>query len=222
MSQDLGSGEAPVEYLCECSAPSCPATVSLTRTEYETVRLEGKRFVIHLNHENPEFDVVTQENERWAVIDKLPGAPTRIAETANPRQATSGAYSGAYEEQSALHEPTTGGMLAIRVDKRDATTTLILHGELDTAGLPLLDRWLDKAESDGQDTIVIDLAQLQFMDSTGLNAFIQADKRAKKAGWTLRIKNARGPVLKIFAITRTEFLLENSRSLSNDASRSVL
>lgn len=106
-------------------------------------------------------------------------------------------------------------MLAIRVDKQGATTTLVLHGELDSAGVPLFARWLGTAESEGQMTIVVDLAQLQFMDSSGLNALLQADRRAKRAGWTLRVDNARGPVLKLFGISRTEFLLDSGLTLSN-------
>lgn len=61
---------------------------TLTRKEYERIRSMGKQFVIHLLYENPGFDVVTEETANWAVVQKLPGEPTRIAENTDPRRTT--------------------------------------------------------------------------------------------------------------------------------------
>jgi hypothetical protein len=54
---------------CECGDPHCRAGVSPTRAEYEAVRAFGSRFVIHLNHENPENASVVSESANFAVIE---------------------------------------------------------------------------------------------------------------------------------------------------------
>lgn len=88
MGDDFGWGEPVAPFKCECSAPACMSTIYITRTDYERVRLLGKQFVIHPRHENPEFDIVTEENASWAIVQKLPGEPTEIAEGSDPRRGT--------------------------------------------------------------------------------------------------------------------------------------
>jgi hypothetical protein len=73
-------------YLCECGDAACSEPIALTRTEYEAVRSVPVRFVIAVNHENPELDAVVSEFERYAVVDKLPGVPAHIASSADPRR----------------------------------------------------------------------------------------------------------------------------------------
>jgi hypothetical protein len=58
----------------------------VTRHEYEGVRASGVRFVIALNHENPEIDLVISENERFATVEKFYGVAARIARAADPRR----------------------------------------------------------------------------------------------------------------------------------------
>lgn len=86
MGVDFGLDDAASQYVCECSAPGCKQTVSLTHTEYEWVRSEGRRFVICLDHENPELDIVTGERDGWAVIETVPGVPSRAAQDSDPRR----------------------------------------------------------------------------------------------------------------------------------------
>jgi hypothetical protein len=73
------------EFICECSDPRCTSTLSLSRDEYESVRADSSRFVIALNHENPEIDEAIFESGRFAVIQVLPGEPARQARGDDPR-----------------------------------------------------------------------------------------------------------------------------------------
>jgi hypothetical protein len=73
-------GETVTEvYVCECGDASCRAQVSLTRPEYEAVRGYATRFVIAVDHENPEIDQVVSEGRRFSVVQKIAGRPARIA-----------------------------------------------------------------------------------------------------------------------------------------------
>jgi hypothetical protein len=65
----LTKGVARLALRCECGDPACQSRVSLTHAEYEAVRAYGSRFVVGLNHENPENAWVLSEHPGFAVID---------------------------------------------------------------------------------------------------------------------------------------------------------
>jgi hypothetical protein len=72
-------------FVCECGDESCTATVSLSRVEYESVRSIANRFVIVVNHENPEAEQVVSEGPRFAVVEKIEGWGLRVARETDPR-----------------------------------------------------------------------------------------------------------------------------------------
>jgi hypothetical protein len=73
-------------YLCECSDKGCTEAIHLTRSEYEAIRAEPRRFAIALNHENPEIDRVMSENVRFATVEKFFGIGAMIARATDPRR----------------------------------------------------------------------------------------------------------------------------------------
>jgi hypothetical protein len=70
---------------CECGNPECMQQIELTRAEYERVRGYPSRFVVALNHENPETESIVEQNERFAVVETYAGAASQIARETNPR-----------------------------------------------------------------------------------------------------------------------------------------
>ena len=61
-------------------------------------------------------------------------------------------------------------------------TTLRLSGELDLLSSPALEQELEHANSSDCDVILLDLRELEFMDSTGLHVLVKAHQRAQEAG----------------------------------------
>jgi hypothetical protein len=84
-SDSFGTDPAMETFVCECGDADCACTVELSRAEYEAVRATSNRFVIALNHENPEMEVVISEGPRFAVVDKIHGWGLRIARATDPR-----------------------------------------------------------------------------------------------------------------------------------------
>lgn len=72
-------------FHCECDDPACVETVSLTEREYEFVRASPTRFLIMADHENPQVEHLVAENARFAIVETLPGASSRIALRSDPR-----------------------------------------------------------------------------------------------------------------------------------------
>jgi hypothetical protein len=79
------SGAEEMELRCECGDPSCRASLAVTRAEYMAVRDYGSRFLVNVNHENPENAWVLSENARFAVIDVVGGDARYQVLAKNPR-----------------------------------------------------------------------------------------------------------------------------------------
>ena len=102
---------------------------------------------------------------------------------------------------------------------RDGTVAVIVAtGELDLSGATVLETELERLTDDPQlGTIVLDLRQLEFMDSSGLRLVVLADMRAREAG--RRFALVRGPetVHRVFEITRMSDRLDFVDSLEDIA-----
>lgn len=96
------------------------------------------------------------------------------------------------------------GQLVIESATHDGVTVLTLSGELDLASTPMLERELAAVESTGAKKLVIDLAAVGFMDSTGLQALLRARERASSED-AAQLALRRGPhqVQRVFELTKT-------------------
>jgi anti-sigma B factor antagonist len=74
-----------MRLICECGNPDCTQQIALTGAEYERVREHASRFVVALNHENPETESIVEQNERFVIVDTFAGASSRIAPETDPR-----------------------------------------------------------------------------------------------------------------------------------------
>jgi anti-anti-sigma factor len=99
--------------------------------------------------------------------------------------------------------PVPGG-LVVQTSTEDDLTVLTLAGELDLASTPILERELSAVESAGAKRILIDLANVGFMDSTGLQALLRARERAT-TDQQIQLTLRRGPhqVQRVFELTKT-------------------
>ena len=72
-----------------------------------------------------------------------------------------------------------------------------VSGELDVAVVDRLKQRLDSLARPGE-TVVLDLSELSFIDSAGLNVIVTAFHQAKRDGWELRVDpNLSAPVLRV-------------------------
>jgi hypothetical protein len=87
LNDALAIGATREALQCECGDPACHVRLTLSHAEYEDVRAYGSRFLININHENPESTAVLSENARFAVVDVVAGAERHEALGRNPRHA---------------------------------------------------------------------------------------------------------------------------------------
>jgi hypothetical protein len=74
------------QFTCECSDPTCIEPVTVTLGVYEHVRAEPRRYLIALNHEDPETETVIVAGAHHAIVETLAGQASKIAETTDPRR----------------------------------------------------------------------------------------------------------------------------------------
>lgn len=79
----------------------------------------------------------------------------------------------------------------VELRERDQAVIIGVTGELDLASSPALEQELDRRVNSGVESVIVDLRQLEFMDSTGLSVLVRAHQQAVEAG--RRFAVVRGP-----------------------------
>ena len=91
--------------------------------------------------------------------------------------------------------------LTIMVSRRPEAISLRLYGDLDMENAPTLDDQLADAESSDAPSIVLDLSQLDFIDSSGLRTVLRAAQRSCGNSHRLAVRRGTGQVAKLFELT---------------------
>jgi len=92
-------------------------------------------------------------------------------------------------------------------DRQDGRVVLRLHGELDMATAPRLQRDLDAALDARPAGIALNLQELTFMDSSGIRVLLSAARRASEAGCPLVLRNPCRSVRKALRLTGADQLM---------------
>ncbi|HVR45767.1 MAG TPA: STAS domain-containing protein [Candidatus Binatia bacterium] len=93
--------------------------------------------------------------------------------------------------------------MSIDLKTEDAGDTLVfrLRGSLDLATAPTVRAALNDATDNDSHHIIVDLTQLEFLDSTGLGVLIGAHRRTAEHGGSLRLVVHDGPISRLLHIT---------------------
>jgi anti-anti-sigma factor len=100
------------------------------------------------------------------------------------------------------------GKLEIAVSHTDGAKVVHLTGEFDLAGVDAFDQELKRSTRPDEATVVLDLRELSFIDSSGLRAVLMTDRDARAGGGRCLI--VRGPerVNRVLELTGVEHRLE--------------
>lgn len=80
-------------------------------------------------------------------------------------------------------------------------TVISVSGEIDVYTAPSLRERLNELVAAGHYDLVVDMAGVEFLDSTGLGVLVGGLKRVRSHGGTLRLVCAQEKILKVFRIT---------------------
>jgi anti-sigma B factor antagonist len=91
--------------------------------------------------------------------------------------------------------------VAITEERDGGRATLTVKGEIDVASAPALRNHLHAVCVDGVSTVVVDLRQVTFLDSSALGVLVGALRRCREVESELQLVINSPRLLKIFEIT---------------------
>lgn len=89
----------------------------------------------------------------------------------------------------------------VEVSRSDATVVVSVKGELDLASGPELETQLQKIGGPETKLVVVDLRQLDFMDSTGLSILVRAHQRLSEEGCEIGLVRGSQQVQRLLDLT---------------------
>ena len=98
-------------------------------------------------------------------------------------------------------------MLGITEEFQNNWVTLQINGEIDMATGPELRQRIVQYVQDGHINIVLDLTNVDFVDSTGLGVLIGGLKRTRSHGGDLRCIGLTEPLKEMFKLTGLDTVL---------------
>jgi anti-sigma B factor antagonist len=91
--------------------------------------------------------------------------------------------------------------LRIAVRRGADRVVLSLDGELDMATSEVLQQAIEDVQPEGTTTVVLDLEQLRFMDSTGLRILLSTRERCRERGQALALTPGSQQVQRLLSVT---------------------
>ncbi|OQR63493.1 anti-anti-sigma factor [Streptomyces maremycinicus] len=101
---------------------------------------------------------------------------------------------------SDLQQEERPGRLSFQSEVADGVLVVSVRGEIDHEGKAVLSQALEAGGGAPPPRIVLDLGEVTFMDSAGINVLVSAHQTVSAAGGWLRIAAAREPVLHVLQL----------------------
>jgi anti-sigma B factor antagonist len=113
-----------------------------------------------------------------------------------------------YVSSDPVSKPAAIGGVVVRLSAGAADETVLrLSGELELHNARVLDEAVASAQARGTRRVVLDLAELSFMDSTGLRHLLRARRELGESGQAMHVVNATAAVRELLALTGLTSLL---------------
>jgi anti-anti-sigma factor len=110
-------------------------------------------------------------------------------------------------EPSPLVQPPRFGELSVTAAREGDVHTIRLEGELDVATAGRIEAELERAEASDVRSIVLDLSDLTFMDSTGVRLLLSANARSRADSNRLSIVRGPASVQRVFELSGVDSTL---------------
>jgi anti-anti-sigma factor len=99
------------------------------------------------------------------------------------------------------------GDFNVKVRHQGGATLVTVSGELDLRTSPELEGRLGAAFDAGAEVVILDLRQIEFMDSTGLRVLLAAHQRAQESGRRFALVRGADQIERVLTLTGVRDLL---------------
>jgi anti-sigma B factor antagonist len=139
------------------------------------------------------------------VLQRKLAGPGETATGSSPSRkgGGNGVKSGHFRHEVSMLDPSSISSPTFRLATRPDgdRAVVVAHGELDVATVANLEHAVRELRASGISSIVLDLRELGFMDSTGVRLLLQLDAEARADGFSLAIADSEGPVRRVLTLT---------------------
>ena len=108
-----------------------------------------------------------------------------------------------------MNDETLPPPLAIRVEAQGDVLVVFVAGELDMASKGQLAAAVAERQRPDVVRVIIDMAELEFMDSTGLSEIVLINVAGESEGLKVTVRGARPQVRRVFEITGLHRFLDD-------------
>jgi anti-sigma B factor antagonist len=98
--------------------------------------------------------------------------------------------------------------MAVKFEQRSGLSVCYIDGEIDINTSPSIKKQFDKLLSSRTPKIVVNLAKVTYVDSSGLATLVEILKSMRSYGGRLRLTNMSPKIKSLFEITKLEKLFE--------------
>jgi anti-anti-sigma factor len=110
-----------------------------------------------------------------------------------------------------------GLILELALRRLPNESRLVLRGEFDVAGEEIFLQAVDSLGDPDGVPLVLDLGDLDFIDSWGASLVLQERQRLEAAGWSVTVRIGDGQPRRVFTVLGLEPCLEPDRTVSPPA-----
>jgi anti-sigma B factor antagonist len=89
----------------------------------------------------------------------------------------------------------------VEVASKGEASVVSVIGELDLASSPALEEELARLAAGNAPLVIVDLSELEFMDSTGLSVLVRAHQRSEETGQRFGLVNGSQQVQRLLTLT---------------------
>jgi anti-anti-sigma factor len=89
----------------------------------------------------------------------------------------------------------------VEIDNSNQAVVIRVSGELDLASSPALEQELERGAASQAKVVIVDLRNLEFMDSTGLSVLVRAHQRATENGQRFGVVRGPQQVQRLLSLT---------------------
>ena len=102
--------------------------------------------------------------------------------------------------RSRVQDALAAGQLTIRSERHDSTHVVAVAGELDVVTAQRVDDELQAVQATDAQQIILDLAGLTFVDSSGVHLVARADARGRTTATRLGLRPGPPQIQRVFAL----------------------
>ena len=99
------------------------------------------------------------------------------------------------------HPDIPDALLSVATHRDDDTIRVVLSGEIDMTTADKFETAMDTAAGQNPRSVVVDLADVRFMDSSGIAALVHARTRSEISGTVLTVINCQPPIRRVMEVT---------------------